>query len=336
MGIRTPGFWFRPPGLKGALLSPLGFACAGLGKIRKKITSPAQGSAPLVVVGNIVAGGAGKTPVVLSLAKSLKEKGIDVHLIAKGYGGEERGPLQVELNKHTAKEVGDEPLLLAETAPTWIARDRGAAWEEASKAGAEVIISDDGLQSPRLMPDFAIMVIDGVVGLGNQKLLPAGPLREKVSDALKRVNAIVQIGGNSPRIFATDSSKRSDFPTLYADYVTETADWLEGKRILAFAGLGRPEKFFAACLTSGANVVETMAFPDHHPYNAKDMRQIMSKAEELGTTPVTTAKDYVRIPQDFRPRIRVLNGELSWRDPAAIASLTADILERIKYRAGQS
>ena len=321
MGLLTPNFWFRPLGAEGILLSPLGHAYAALGKLRRTVVCAAKGTSPLVVVGNIVAGGAGKTPVTLALAQALLAQGVNVHLLAKGYGGTIKRPTRVDPERHTAKDVGDEPLLLARIAPTWIAHDRGAGWEAASRAGAQIVLSDDGFQSPRLKPDYALLVVDGVVGLGNGRLIPAGPLREKAEEALKRANAVIQIGGYSPRLAS------EGVPTLYADYVLNEPEWMAGARLFPFAGLGRPEKFFAACHTSGAEVPDTMAFPDHHPYTEKDMRTIIARADALGAVAVTTAKDHVRVPADYRRQIRVLDGKLVWRDASAFAGLVTCIVE---------
>jgi tetraacyldisaccharide 4'-kinase len=260
---------------------------------------------PLIVVGNVVAGGAGKTPVTLALAKLLQTQGKRVHLIARGHGGKVKGPLRVDLDKHNALDVGDEPLLLAQTAPTFIGTDRGATAQLAA-TDCDVIISDDGLQSPRLKPDLALLVMDGVMGIGNGKIIPAGPLREPLAQALAKVAAVVQVGGS-----ARDYTGK---PVWLGDFVAQNNDWLRGARVLAFAGLGQPEKFFATLTTSGAHLTAALPFADHHPYTENEIRRLIAQADASEAILVTTAKDAVRLPWNLREQVRVVAGEFIWRD----------------------
>lgn len=316
--MKTPGFWFRPPGLLACLLHPLGLGYHALSRLRTG--TPVKTSAPLIVVGNVVAGGAGKTPVVMALTKLLQARGLTVHLIAKGYGGSLGGPLQVT-PLHTAAEVGDEPLLLAALAPTFIARDRGAAHEMAAR-GADVVISDDGLQSPRLQADMALLVLDGVLGFGNGRLIPAGPLREPVEAALARTQAIVQIGGADRPL----GSK----PLLLADFVASDTGWLRGARVVAFAGIGQPEKFFATLTLAGATLVARHAFGDHHPYSASEVDALLRQAAQEEATLVTTAKDAIRLTAAQRAQVRVVEGSLVWRNPQAVSDLLDGLLKAYK------
>lgn len=314
--MKTPGFWFRPPTLAARLLQPLGCAYYALGRLRR--AAPAQAQAPLIVVGNVVAGGAGKTPVVLALTTLLRQRGLKVHLIAKGYGGRLRGPVQVTA-AHTAADVGDEALLLREAAPVFIGQDRGAAYELAAQ-GADVVISDDGLQSPRLKGTLTLLVLDGVLGFGNGLLLPAGPLREPVEEALRRVDAIVQIGGGARPL--------GNKPLLLADFVTQNTGWLRGARVLAFAGIGQPEKFFSSLTTSGATLVAAYPYGDHAPYSATTIRKLLREAEAQDAIPVTTAKDHVRLPPELREQVRVVHGVLVWRDLQRITGLLEPLFKR--------
>lgn len=304
--MKTPGFWFRPPGLAASLLKPLGRAYYWLGQQRK--ASPAPLTTPLIVVGNVVAGGAGKTPVVIALARLLRERGLKVHLMAKGYGGSLKGPLEVN-HHHTAAEVGDEPLLLLRHAPTFIGQDRGATYQLAAQH-ADVVISDDGLQSPRLAPSLALLVLDGVLGFGNGQLIPAGPLREPVDAALQRVQAVVQVGGHARPFGKT--------PVLMADFMPFEYDWLKGARVIGFAGIGQPEKFFSTLSTCGATVVAAYPYGDHQPYTEAEIRRLLKEADEAEAILVTTTKDAVRIPTSLREQVRVVDGTLVWRNPAAV------------------
>ncbi len=316
--MKTPGFWFRPRSSAAVALAPLSGVYQALGHVRHRLVAPERVPGRLVVVGNILAGGAGKTPVTLALAEALLGRKQRVHLLAKGYGGRLQGPVQVDPQVHTARDVGDEPLLLAQVAPTWVAHDRGAGWRAAASTegteGAALVISDDGLQSPRLKPTFPLLVMDGVLGVGNGFLIPAGPLRESLDSALSRVRAVVQIGG-------PERTYRPGVPVVYADFVPRNTAWMRGARVLAFAGLGRPEKFFATCTTCGAEVVAAVPFPDHHLYSVAEVRALLAQAERLKAVPVTTTKDAVRLPADMRPLVRVVEGALAWRNPAAFQAL---------------
>jgi tetraacyldisaccharide 4'-kinase len=312
--MKTPGFWFRPPGLASALLYPAGCIFAQMGQMRRRMGQAVKTAVPLIVVGNVVAGGAGKTPVVISLARQLQSRGLKVHLIAKGYGGSLAGPVQVDLSRHTFRDVGDEPLLLATVAPTWIGKDRGAACLAAAK-DADVVISDDGLQSPRLAPTLSLLVMDGVLGTGNGRIIPAGPLREPLAGALERVQAVLQMGGTV--------REWGNKPVVAADFVPRNIGWMPGARIIAFAGIGQPEKFFATCSTSGAELVATIPFPDHHPFSEAEMADLIRRADREEAILVTTAKDAVRVAPHQRAQLRVIEGELRWRNPAVLEALLA-------------
>lgn len=319
--MKTPGFWFNPPGVLSTLLQPLGQLYYRLGRLRRQ--QPVQAHVPLIVVGNIVAGGAGKTPVVLALTKLLQQRGLKVHLMAKGYGGRLKGPLLVDPAQHSAADVGDEPLLLAAAAPTFIGHDRGEALQLAA-VDADIVISDDGLQSQRLQPDLALLVFDGVLRFGNGQLIPAGPLREPFEQALKRVHALVQIGGAEQKLCF--------LPHLVADFVPTDISWMRGARVVAFAGIGQPEKFFATCTTSGAEVLAIHAFADHHPYTREEIRTLIAAADAKGAIVVTTTKDAVKVPPDLRAQLRVIDGELVWRHFDHINDLLDGFLTR--YKAG--
>jgi tetraacyldisaccharide 4'-kinase len=315
--MKTPPFWFAPPGRIARLLRPLAKLYQALGKLRR--SNPVPLTVPLIVVGNVVAGGAGKTPVTLALAKFLQSKGLRVHLIAKGYGGKQVGPLQVDLEKHTALDVGDEPLLLARQAPTFIGRDRGRAYELAAQE-ADVVISDDGLQSPRLAPTLALLVMDGVLGIGNGQLIPAGPLREPLQQALGKVQAVVQVGG-----LARDYDGKL---VLEGDFTPFNTAWLREAKVLAFAGIGQPEKFFATLTTAGASLVAALPYADHRPYSETEIKAIFKQADAQDAIVVTTTKDAVRLPWNLREQVRVVEGEFIWRDVAKLEHLLAPLFTR--------
>lgn len=315
----APEFWAKP-GLAADLLAPLGWAHGALGAARRGLTRPTRVAVPTICVGNLVAGGAGKTPVVLSLAKLLADKGRRPHILSRGYGGSLRGPLRVDPARHTAREVGDEPLLLAAAAPAWICADRIAAANAAIAAGADLLLLDDGFQNPALHYDLALVAIDGGYGIGNGRVIPAGPLREPVARALSRASAIVMIGACAQPL------DLAGLPLLGAHLEAIGTDDLQGARVVAFAGIGRPAKFFATLTELGANIAEVREFADHHPYSDAELADLAALAQANNATLVTTEKDWVRLPLASHPSIRALKVALRWDDPAAIERLLAPVL----------
>lgn len=316
--MKTPGFWFDPPGLLSLLLTPASWLYRLGTQIRHLWAHPVFCPVPFIMVGNVIAGGAGKTPVVCALAERLQAQGLRVHLLAKGYGGRLRGPLLVDPTQHSAADVGDEPLLLARIAPTFIAHDRAKGMLVAAQ-GADIVIGDDGLQNPHIKAHLALLVIDGVIGTGNGRIIPAGPLREPLNAALSRVGAVMQIGGLL-------LGEYGQTPVYIADFKTFGTEWMRGARVIAFAGIGQPEKFFATCTTSGAELVAGLPFPDHHPYTEGEIRQLIARADHDDAILVTTAKDAVRLPPAVRDQVRVVEGKIVWRDENALAGLLHTII----------
>ena len=318
----APEFWARP-GLAGQLLEPLGRAHAAAGAARRALTRPWHATVPVLCVGNLVAGGAGKTPVVISLARLLAARGMHPHILSRGYGGAMAGPVAVDRARHDAAAVGDEALLLAEAAPTWIARDRGAGARAAAAAGAGLIVMDDGFQNPGLSQDLALIVIDGTYGFGNGRIIPAGPLREPIAPALARADAVVLMGADEAGVAA----RLGATPVLRADLVPVAGTELGGA-VVAFAGIGQPEKFFRTLAAMGCRIAARHAFADHHRYAATELARLAATADEAGARLVTTAKDAVRLPPEWRERVTVVPVEVRWQDEAALAALLARIAPR--------
>ncbi len=318
--MRAPEFWSES-GALARLLTPLGAAYDLAGGLRQTLARPFDCSLPLVCVGNLVAGGAGKTPVALALARRLEAAGRSVHFLTRGYGGRASGPLRIDPSRHDATEVGDEALLLAATAPTWLARDRAAGARAAIRAGAGVIVMDDGFQNPTLKKDLALLVVDGGYGFGNGKVIPAGPLREASGRGLARADAAILLEedqtGVAPHLGA-------NLPLLEARLApAPQAPDLAGRRVLAFAGIGRPEKFFTTLGDLGAELAGTRSFPDHHPYRPAEVDDLRERARALDAVLVTTEKDRLRLPGTLGEEIAVLPVEVAWRDPQALDRLLA-------------
>lgn len=316
-----PEFWSRPGPLP-LLLAPLGWGYGLAGTWLRAAARPWRAPVPVICVGNLVAGGAGKTPVARDLAIRLKQSGTTPHILTRGYGGSVAGPLAVDPSRHTAHETGDEALLLAAAAPVWVARDRAAGARAAIAAGARILVLDDGLQNRSLAQDLKLLVVDGTYGFGNGRVMPAGPLREPAAAGIARADAIVIMGEDRAGIAARLRGK----PVLSATLRPRAgAPDLAGRSLVAFAGIGRPEKFFSFLTSLGATLIARHAFPDHQPYDAAMLAPILAEAARLGAPAVTTEKDLMRVPAGLRDSVVMLPVEVQWHDPTAIAALLARI-----------
>lgn len=305
---RAPDFWAgnsRSPWP--VLLSPLAAAYRLASRLNRSLATPQDAGIPVISVGNLVAGGAGKTPVAIALAGCLRRIGQTPHMLTRGYGGSLIGPVRVDPLRHRADETGDEALLLAEAAPTWVARDRVAGARAAAAAGASCVIADDAHQTWRLERAMSLLVVDGGYGFGNGRLLPAGPLREPVHSGLSRSDAVVVVGPRSVELPSFGA-----LPVFDAEFMPDPQDAarLRNRRVLAFAGIGRPEKFFASLRRLGSTVVGTRAFPDHAPYSEDTVMRLVEQAHDLDAVPVTTAKDLTRLPPDAHRMVEVLRVSL--------------------------
>jgi tetraacyldisaccharide 4'-kinase len=323
--MKAPAFWNAPPGLRAAALAPFGALYEWAGKLRRARTRSLRLPVPVICVGNLSAGGTGKTPVVLSLLRMLAAQGMNPHALSRGYGGSATGPLRVDPARHSADVVGDEPLLLAGVAPAWVARDRAAGGQAAVAAGAGCIVMDDGHQNPALHKDLSLIVADGAAGFGNRRVIPAGPLRESVAAGLARADAVILIGEDRHDV-ARDVAA-AGLPLLRARLVpdADAAARLKGRKVVAFAGIGRPEKFFATLREIGAEVTEAVGFPDHHPFTRQEIAALTARVAGLNAQLVTTVKDLTRLPADLpadlRAGVAVLPVDLLWSDPAAAQAL---------------
>jgi tetraacyldisaccharide 4'-kinase len=311
--MRAPEFWKRR-GPLALLLAPLG-CLYGLSVAKKaRQAAPFRSSAKVICVGNLTAGGSGKTPVALAVARHLTGKGRKVFFLTRGYGGSEAGPLLVK--EQSAAEAGDEALLLARTAPTVVARDRAEGARLAVANGAEVIVMDDGHQNFTLAKDLSLVVVDGAAGFGNGLMIPAGPLREPVAQGLARADAVVIVGDGAPDLQGFAG------PVLRARLQPEKSD-LSGKRVFAFAGIGRPEKFVETLRTLGAEVTGTQFFADHHPYTPSEIAALKNWAGD--SLLVTTQKDLVRLSPEMARGITALKVHATFDNPALLDTLLAGV-----------
>lgn len=332
--MRAPAFWWRPPALAAMLLAPIGWIYGAV-TARRMVRAGARAGVPVICVGNFVAGGAGKTPTAIAIAGRLAADGRRPVFLSRGYGGTLAGPIRVDPAVHRAQDCGDEPLLLARAAPTVVARDRLAGARLAATLG-DVIVMDDGLQNPTLHKDVTIAVVDGESGVGNGLCCPAGPLRAPLRDQLRHVDVVIVIGpGQAGDAVARTAGEAGlgGKPTrvlrakLSPD--PDAADRLAGRAVLAFAGIGRPEKFWRTLAHIGVRVAACRPFPDHHPYTRTEIESLLHDARRQGLTLVTTEKDWVRVARvtapDDVPAIAVLPVSLAWQDEAGLQSMLAQI-----------
>ncbi len=324
--MRAPEFW-RVDGARARVAAPLGMAYAAAARRRFARGVPWRARVPVICVGNLVMGGAGKTPVAAALGAELRRRGVAAHFLSRGHGGRNPGPVRVETLVHTAAEIGDEPLMLSEIAPTWVARDRAAGATAAIAAGAEAIVMDDGFQNPWLVKDLAVLVFDGGYGIGNGRVFPAGPLRESWRPGLARADAAILIGDDRVAIGA---ELRARLPLFRARLVPAPgAERLTGRDVVAFAGIGRPEKFFDTLGEMGCRLCATSSFADHHLYREHEIIELVDTASRHGAIAVTTAKDAARLMPEMRSLVEVLDVVLEWEDDDAPGRLMAPVLDRL-------
>ena len=333
--MKAPRFWSNPPerpGWPARLLAPaawlwrLGAWWRGRGAVHRVV--PYRAPVPVVCIGNLTAGGAGKTPMVAALLARLVAQGRRPHVVSRGHGGRlarlrSAAPHRIDPDRDSHRDVGDEPLLLAAFAPVWVARDRAAGVKAAAAAGAELILMDDGFQNRSVVKDRSILMVDAGPGFGNGRLIPAGPLREPVAAGLARADAVVLVGTEAERKAAAGR-----WPGLTGALAARLAPRrtglsLAGVGVLAFAGIGRPEKFFATLTALGAEIVEAVPFADHCDYPPAVLRRLQRRALAEGAMLVTTEKDAVRLPVDFRREVVVVQVHLELEDWAEIDQIFA-------------
>lgn len=310
--MKTPDYW-RTDSLVSKILAPIGAIYGFLTQLRLKLHNPPKAEIPVICVGNITAGGTGKTPVSIALAKMLINDVYHPFFVTRGYGGKIKN-IMVNNKKHSAKEVGDEPLLLSAVAPVVVNPNRYEGAKSAINEGADLVVMDDGFQNPSLYKDLSFLVFDGNYGIGNGKIIPAGPLRETFADGTKRADALIIMGEDKNGLAA-----KTKLPTFFAHL--EAAQTAVGKRdVVAFAGIGHPSKFYGSLKEQGLNIVKTYDFPDHHFYRTNELEKIIDEAQKLNADIYTTGKDFVKIPHSLQSQIKVLEVAVVWEKPEELLS----------------
>ena len=319
--MRAPDFWSKEDFVSRVCvtaLAPLGWLYGASIGLRQRWTRPSRTRARVVCVGNLTAGGTGKTPVAIAVAHALRARGGSVCFLSRGYGGRLAGPVVVDLARHGASDVGDEPLLLAQAAPVVVSRDRRAGARLAEDRGADVIVMDDGHQNFELQKDVSIVVIDASNPIGNGRMLPAGPLREPMARGLARADVVVLMG-------AGNALPETRIPTIRAKVAPRSATNLAGQRIVAFAGIGHPERFFDTLEDLGAIVVGRHAFDDHHVYKDADVAGLKASAQARDAKLFTTEKDFVRLTKEQQEGIQMLPVQAVFEDAEILQHMLAKL-----------
>jgi tetraacyldisaccharide 4'-kinase len=336
----APGFWRRRWSPTAQVLRPVA-VLYGRTAARRMAEPGVRAPLPVLCIGNYVAGGAGKTPTAIAIAGIAEAMGLRPAILTRGYGGRMRGPVLVDLSHHRAGDVGDEALLLARAAPTVVGRDRLAAARLAADAGCDLLLMDDGFQSPSIVKDFNLVVVDAGFGIGNGYAMPAGPLRAPFAVQLAATDAVLMVGEGAAGIAVIRGAARAGKPVLHARLASRETAALAGKPLLAFSGIGRPQKFFDSLATAGLDVSLAQGFPDHYVYREDDARRLLILADERGLTPVTTEKDAVRLAgaqrgavAELAARSAVFGVDMVFDDPALIRTAIEEARRRF-VRAGR-
>lgn len=331
--MKAPEFWNIPDGplskpLLRTVLSPLGRVMAWATARRIKTATPYDPRIPVICVGNATMGGTGKTPVAIYLLKSLRRMGLNVVGLTRGYGGREKGPIPVK-SDHTSVDVGDEPLLLARHAPVWVAAGRDDGARAAMSYGAQAIIMDDGHQNPLVEKTLSLMVVDAETGFGNGCVFPAGPLRENLDASLARADAIILMKPSQDYEISERLRAQLKGHVIIPAFLSPDSPPPSGK-LYAFAGIGRPEKFFNSLARAGGNVIDTESYADHYAYKDEDVEYLFRMASEDGAALITTEKDYVRLPKGYRRGITPWPVSVQFEDELTLRRLLHPVIERAK------
>ncbi|WP_306261651.1 tetraacyldisaccharide 4'-kinase [Pararhizobium sp. IMCC21322] len=335
MDLTAPEFWWqRTPTRSARVLSPAGAIYGWLTARRMSRAPRGKADIPVLCVGNLVVGGAGKTPTTLSLVSDLIKLGHKPGILLRGYGGTEKGPLLVK-SAHNAGQVGDEALLYANVVPTVVCADRVAGARLLGKTDVDVILMDDGFQNPSLHKDVSLIVVDTQTAWGNGLSCPAGPLRAPVNSQLKTASAIIALGDGARRGEIEDAANRHDLPIYRGEIVpVHISEDMVGRRFIAYSGIGRPDKFFESLTNANLEAVERFSFPDHHAFTEQDAEKILSRCRSLDAMPITTEKDFVRLlsaPEhtfaaELRQVTKVLKIQIEWQNPDSIVEMLGGLM----------
>jgi len=324
--IREPWFW-RSHSISAKIIANALSPVAGLydlgQRMRWRTTRPIAPDAPIICVGNASLGGVGKTPFALALFDLLQNAGLSCQFLTRGYGGSELGPLMVNPGKHNHSQTGDEALLLARRGPVWVSRNRSAGAQAASNEGAGAIIMDDGFQNPTVEKSFSILLLDAADPGGNGRVFPAGPLREPIARAQARADLTILVGPDE----TTAQNAASQFKTSFAAWL-EPIDAPPAQRVVAFSGIGKPDKFFDMLKNNGFELADAVSFPDHHPFTDQNLAALQKRAAQKGAPLITTEKDSARLPLEIQREILVFPVRMRINQPTLLTEMILTAIDR--------
>ena len=337
-GSEAPPFWYQPRSWQAFCLAPASWAYGAVARFRMETARPPQVTAPVLCIGNLTVGGSGKTPTAIAIGKAVAEAGYRPGFLTRGYGGSVLGPHRVDPEHDTALTVGDEPLLLARTAPTMVAGNRAAGARQLADDGIDFIIMDDGFQSRSVYYDYALIALDARRGIGNGAVIPAGPLRAPMVDQMRHADALLRIGDGDAGASVIRAAARAAKPMMRADIVASPLRGLKTKPLLAYSGIGDPDKFFDTLRGLGHWLTMTRAYGDHHFFTEADAEDLLLHADLENLELVTTEKDAVRLTHtegplgELRRRTRTLPVEMVFESPVALETLIGEVAERYHQR----
>lgn len=321
-----PKFWKNINIISFSLI-PISIIYLFISKLLYALQQPKKVKTPVICIGNINIGGAGKTPIAIEVSKILTNLGYKVAFLTRGYGRATSNPIIVNNKKHSYTECGDEPLLLSKFGNVFVNKDRYIGAKDAIRSGADIIIMDDGLQNYSLKKDISLLIISGPEGINNGLLIPAGSLRESFKSAIKKVDAVIIIGKDNHNITKRIPKNKNIFK---ANIKTFPNNEIKNSSLVAFAGISNPEKFFTSLRDLKYNLLETIHFLDHYPYKEKDIEKLLQIAKKNDSKLITTEKDYVRIPKKYQNKILVLPMEVKLENNDEFISFLNKNLQNFK------
>ncbi len=329
--LKTPNFWFKKDSFLITILYPASKLYTFFSKLRYNSIKPVAIKTPLICVGNATVGGAGKTPTAIAIGKILQDLKLKPGFLTRGYGGETKGPFRVNALYHTAKQMGDEALILAKYGPTYVAKNKVKGGQKMDGMHLDALIMDDGYQNPGLEKDISFLVIDGQIGFGNDHVFPAGPLREPVEDAVQRASAVVVIGSASESV--SKILNTLSVPVFYSTVKSFFPKDIDKEtKFVAFSGIAFPSKFFNSLQDNGYNLTKKISFADHHLYTEKDISDLREKARSLGAKLITTEKDYVRLTKMQKKYVSYVPIELYWENEKKVATFLNDKIKTCREK----
>ena len=312
--LKSPKFWKEKDSKISCALSPIAKLYGFITSVKVNRVTPEKSSVPVVCVGNVVLGGSGKTPTVELVCNILKNNSYIPHILTGGYGGYLKNVVKVDRSMHSYLQVGDEALLSASVAPTWVGKNRIKSAKAAVLSGANILVMDDGFQNNSLDKDFKILVVDSKQGFGNEYLFPAGPLRETVESGIKKSDVVLIVGEKNSDIEHRIKQFNSNIPIFYAKLEVVEQAAVANNRVIGFCGLGYPDKFKKTLVDCGYEVVDFIEFSDHHPYTITEIQKLIKASKAVNATLITTKKDFVKIPDVFKSEVSVVGIKLSLLD----------------------